>query len=266
VVGEGTWNMELDDRKAAIAGIRAALDAGATHVDTAELYGDGEVETLVGEALQGRRDEIFLVSKVLPQNASRRGTIEACERSLRRLRTDRLDAYLLHWPGDEPLEDTIEAFEELVRRGKIVRWGLSNFDVPDLEAAAAIAGSERIAYNQVLYHLGERAIEHTVLPWCRRHGIAVVAYSPFGSGDFPTPRSRGGRVLAEVASTLDATPRQIALAFLLRHEGTFVIPKASNAEHARDNAGAGRLRLGAVELEKIEAAFPKGRPRSLPVL
>ena len=258
--------MEVDERRAAIAGIVAAIDAGARHVDTAEMYGDGQVEALVGEALQGRRDEVFLVSKVLPYNASRRGTIDACERSLRRLGTDRLDAYLLHWPGDEPLEDTVRAFEELVRDGKILRWGVSNFDVADLEALTAIAPAERIACNQVLYHLGERAIEHAVLPWCRARGIAVVGYSPFGSGDFPASASAAGRVLQTIATERGATPRQVALAFLLRLEGTFVIPKASSVAHARDNAAAGSIELSASQVARLEAAFPLGERRDLPYL
>ncbi len=266
VVGQGTWNMEGDDRAACVAALRAGLDAGMTHIDTAELYGSGAVEEIVAEAIAGRRDEVFLVSKVLPHNASRRGTIAACERSLKRLRTDRLDGYLLHWPGDHPLEDTIAAFEQLVSQGKIGWWGLSNFDVDDLEAALAIAGPGRIACNQVLYHLGERAIEHTVSPWCRAHDVAVVAYSPFGSGDFPSPRSAGGKVLAGIAQRHGATPHQVALAFLAREEHTFVIPKASQREHALDNARAAEVRLDPEDVAAIETAFPRGRRRGLPTL
>ena len=266
VIGQGTWHMEADDRGAAVRALRAGLDAGMIHVDTAEMYGDGEVEEIVAEAIAGRRDEVFLASKVLPGNASRRGTIEACERSLRRLRTDRLDLYLLHWPGAHPLEDTIDAFESLVRAGKIRRWGVSNFDVGDLEQALSIAGEGRIACNQVLYHLGERAIEHDVLPWCERHDVAVVAYSPFGSGDFPSPRSPGGQVLERIASAHGATPRQVALAFLVRRPLVFAIPKTSDAAHARDNAKAGDLQLAEGELRAIDAAFPAGEARELPVL
>ena len=266
VVGQGTWNMEGDDRASCVAALRAGLDAGMTHIDTAELYGSGEVEEIVGEAIAGRRDEVFLVSKVLPHNASRRGTIAACERSLTRLRTDRLDGYLLHWPGDHPLADTIAAFERLAEDGKIGWWGVSNFDVDDLEAALAIAGPGRIACNQVLYHLGERAIEHAVSPWCAAHEVAVVAYSPFGSGDFPGSRSAGGKALAGVAERRGATPHQVALAFLAREEHTFVIPKASQREHALDNAGAADVRLSTHDLEAIDAAFPRGRRRALPTL
>ena len=165
-----------------------------THVDTAELYGGGRVESLVARAIAGRRDEVFLVSKVMPNHASRSGTVQACEASLQRLGTDHLDCYLLHWPGPHPLEDTLAAFEQLVQDGKIRSWGLSNFDVDDLEEALAIAGPRRIACNQVLYHLRARDIEDRVLPWCVEHEVAVVGYSPFGSGDFPAPQSRGGKV------------------------------------------------------------------------
>src|SRR5690242_14421812 len=169
VIGHGTWNIEVDDRAAAVAALRRGIDLGMIHIDTAEMYGSGAAEEIIGEAIAGRRDEVFLVSKVLPQNASRRGTVTACERSLARLGTDRLDVYLLHWRGGHPLEETIAAFEQLVEDGKIRAWGVSNFDVADLDEALQIAGPGRIACNQVLYHLQERAIEHGVLPWCERH-------------------------------------------------------------------------------------------------
>src|SRR5581483_6124474 len=235
-----------------------------THIDTAEMY--GPAESVVAEAIRGRRDEVFLVSKVLPQNASRRGTIAACERSLARLETDRLDCYLLHWPGKHPLVETIDAFEQLHRDGKIRAWGVSNFDVADLDEALAIAGKGRIACNQVLYHLGERAIEHAVLPWCEQHGVAVVGYSPFGHDAFPVPRTQRGRVLAEIAAAHDATPREVALAFLARRPPLFTIPKASRVEHAEENAGAGELRLTRADVARIDEAFPLGRPRELPLL
>jgi diketogulonate reductase-like aldo/keto reductase len=267
VIGQGTWNMEKDDRRAAIAALRRGLDLGMSHIDTAEMYGDGRVEELVAEAIEGRREEVFLVSKVLPQNASRRGTVQACERSLRRLRTDHLDCYLLHWPGRHPLRDTIAAFEELREAGKIRAWGLSNFDEDELAEALRIAGEGKIACNQVLYHLEERAIEHAVIPFCGEHGIAVVAYSPFGSGDFPSPHSTGGRVLAGIAEAHGATPRQVALAFLLRDPALFAIPKAARAEHAEDNAAAAAIELTADELRRIDEAFPRGRRRrGLPTL
>ena len=176
-----------------------------THIDTAEMYGSGVAEELIAEAIGGQRDEVFLVSKVLPQNASRSGTITACDRSLARLHTDRLDCYLLHWRGEHPLEETIDAFEQLRSAGKILSWGVSNFDEADLDDAWAIAGEGRLTCNQVLYHLKERAIEHAVIPWCERHGVAVVAYSPYGHGDFPGPSAKGGRVLAEIAAAHRAT-------------------------------------------------------------
>src|SRR6201994_4097643 len=190
VIGQGTWYIDRGDRKAAVAALRSGIDLGMTHIDTAEMYGDAEL--VVAEAIAGRRDEIFLVSKVLPSNASRRGTITACERSLKRLKTDRLDCYLLHWRGSYALAETVAAFEELVSAGKIRSWGVSNFDSDDLGELLAVAGQGKIACNQVLYHLHERAIEHAVIPWCRQHGVAVVAYSPFGHDDFPPPRSKGG--------------------------------------------------------------------------
>jgi len=267
VVGQGTWSMERDGRARAVAALQAGLDAGMTHIDTAELYGAGVVEEIVGEAIAGRRDEVFLVSKVLPEHASADGTVRACEASLRRLRTSHLDLYLLHWPGAHPLEETIYAFERLVRDGKIRFWGVSNFDVDDLEAARAIAGERRIACNQVLYHLQERAIEHAVIPWCERHGIAVVGYSPFGSGRFPSERSRAGGVLREIAREVGATPRQVALAFLVRRGSLFAIPKASSLEHVRENAGAAGVELSSGHVARLEEAFPLGkRPRTLPVL
>jgi diketogulonate reductase-like aldo/keto reductase len=265
VIGQGTWRMESDERARAVAALRAGLDAGMTHLDTAEMYGDGEVERLVGEAIAGRRDEVFLVSKVWPQNASRDGTRLACERSLSRLRTDRLDLYLLHWPGSHPLEDTLRAFEDLVRQGKIRFWGLSNFDTARLERALVIAGEGRIACNQVLYHLGERAIEQAVVPWCEAHRVAVVAYSPFGSGVFPSPSSPGGKVLAEVAAAHGATSHQVALRFLLRRPTAFAIPKASDQAHAADNAASGDLVLTQQEMARIDRAFPRRARHDLPV-
>lgn len=265
VIGQGTWYIDDAHRPTAVTALRRGLDLGMTHIDTAEMYGDAEI--VVGEAVAGRRDEVFLVSKVLPSNASRAGTVAACERSLARLRTDRLDCYLLHWRGSYPLDETFAAFEILREQGKILSWGVSNFDVPDLEAAWNAGGEGRIACNQVLYHLGERAIEHAVLPWCEQHGVAAVAYSPFGHGDFPGPRTPGGRVLEEVAADHGATARQVALRFLIRQEAVFAIPKASSADHAADNAGAGALRLADAELARIDEAFPIGlRPRRLPML
>ncbi|MBR0701817.1 aldo/keto reductase [Bradyrhizobium diazoefficiens] len=265
VIGQGTWYLDHGDRKRANAALQHGLDLGMTHIDTAEMYGDAEL--VIADAIAGRRDEVFLVSKVLPSNASRRGTVTACERSLKRLKTDRLDCYLLHWRGSYPLEDTVAAFEELVKAGKIGSWGVSNFDADDLDEILAVAGKGRIACNQVLYHLKERAIEHAVIPWCEQHGVAVVAYSPFGHDDFPDARSKGGAVLAKIAEARRATPRQVALSFLARATTVFAIPKASSAEHAAENAAAGDLVLTKDEIAALDAAFPRGpKPRSLPML
>ncbi|WP_164007988.1 aldo/keto reductase [Pyxidicoccus trucidator] len=259
VLGQGTWQMEDDDQAGAIRALRAGLDLGLTHVDTAELYGYGKVEeSIVSEAIAGRRDEVFLVSKVMPSNATYEGTLAACERSLKRLRTDRLDCYLLHWTGRHPLEGTVRAFEKLVADGKIRSWGVSNFGVEDLEEALALAGPGRIACNQVLYHLEERAIEHAVIPWCEAHGVAVVGYSPFGNGSFPTPDSPGGKVLGAIARAHGASPYQVALRFLVRRPSLFAIPKASREAHMRDNAAAAALTLSPEELARLDAAFPPG--------
>jgi diketogulonate reductase-like aldo/keto reductase len=265
VIGQGTWYIDLGDRDAAISTLRRGLDLGMSHIDTAEMYGDAEL--VIADAIDGRRDEVFLVSKVLPSNASRRGTIAACERSLRRLKTDRLDCYLLHWRGSFPLSETVAAFEELVTSGKIRAWGVSNFDVDDLDELREVTGDGKIACNQVLYHLKERAIEHAVIPWCERHGVAVVAYSPFGHNDFPAPASRAGAVLQKIADTHQATPRQVALSFLTRKAALFAIPKAGTAPHAADNAAAGALALTGDEIAALDQAFPRGAPpRSLPML
>lgn len=264
-IGQGTWYIDDAHRPTAVAALRRGLDLGMTHIDTAEMYGDAEL--VVGEAIAGRRDEVFLVSKVLPSNASGSGTVAACEQSLARLRTNRLDCYLLHWRGSHPLEETFAGFERLREQGKILSWGVSNFDVPDLDAAWKAGGGGQIACNQVLYHLGERAIEHAVLPWCEEHGVAVVAYSPFGHDDFPGPHTPGGRLLEEIAANHGATARQVALRFLVRAPNVFAIPKASSADHAAENAGAGSLQLTQAELARIDAAFPLGsKPSLLPML
>ena len=266
VIGQGTWYLDRGDRKAAIAALRRGIETGMTHIDTAEMYGDAE--PVIADAIAGLpREKLFLVSKVLPSNASRRGTIAACERSLKRLKTDHLDCYLLHWRGSYPFEETVAAFDELVAAGKIRCWGVSNFDVDDLDELLDVAGEGRIACNQVLYHLQERAIEHAVIPWCEQHGVAVVAYSPFGHDDFPSARSGGGEVLQSIAGAHNATSRQVALAFLTRAASVLAIPKASSAEHAADNAGAGDLTLSAAEIAALDKAFPRGpKPRGLPML
>ena len=265
VIGQGTWYIDRGDRKRAVAALRRGIALGMSHIDTAEMYGDAEL--VIAEAIAGRRDDLFLVSKVLPSNASRRGTITACERSLARLKTDRLDCYLLHWRGSYPLAETVAAFEELVRAGKIRSWGVSNFDSDDLDELLEVAGEGRIACNQVLYHLQERAIEHAVIPWCKAHGVAVVAYSPFGHDDFPSPHGKPGQLLQGIADAHGASPRQVALGFLTREVSVFAIPKALSVEHAADNAAAGTLTLSEDELAALDQAFPRGpKPRGLPML
>src|SRR6202163_4064974 len=265
VIGQGSWYIDRGDRKSAVAALRRGIDLGMTHIDTAEMYGDAEL--VIADAIAGKRDELFLVSKVLPSNASRRGTITACERSLKRLKTDYLDCYLLHWRGSFSLQDTVAAFDELIAAGKIRSWGVSNFDTDDLNELLAVAGKGRIACNQVLYHLQERAIEHAVIPWCEKHGVAVVAYSPFGHNDFPSPRSKAGQALQTIADAHGASPRQVALSFLTRQASVFAIPKASSEEHAADNAAAANLTLSENEIAALDKAFPRGaKPRGLPML
>jgi diketogulonate reductase-like aldo/keto reductase len=267
VIGQGTWNIEQGERKDAIKALRRGLDLGMRHIDTAEMYGSGAAEDIVGEAIAGRRDEVFLVSKVLPSNASHAGTITACERSLKRLKTDRLDCYLLHWRGSYKLKETFAAFDELHAKGKIRSWGVSNFDASDLDEALSIAGKGRIACNQVLYHLKERAIEHEVIPWCEREGVAVVGYSPFGQRNFPEPQSKTGRVLDEIGKSHKASARQVALAFLTRDKHLFVIPKSGSLQHTEENAGAGDLRLSTDDIAKIDKALPIGpKRRELPMI
>ena len=262
-IGQGSWEIETSQSSQAVAALRAGLDLGLTHIDTAEMYGSGAAERIIAEAIRGRRAEVFLVSKVLPSNASTRGTVLACEQSLKNLGTDHLDCYLLHWRGRYPLEDTVAGFATLQRAGKIRSWGVSNFDVADLEEVTAIAGAP--ACNQVLYHVAERAIEHAVIPWCAAHGTAVVAYTPFGrSAKVYEASTPGGRVLHQVAAAHGASARQVALRFLLREPNVFVIPKAARLEHVADNAGAVNFELSAAEIAAIDQAFKRGPPRKLP--
>ncbi len=267
-IGQGTWNIERVSLDAAADALRRGIDLGMTHIDTAEMYGSGHAERVVAKAVAGRRDEVFLVSKVLPSNASRKGVVKSCEASLERLKTDRLDCYLLHWRGASPLQETVAAFDQLMSDGKILSWGVSNFDVDDLKEVYGLSNSCPPVCNQVLYHLQERAIEHAVIPWCSSHDIAVVAYSPFGSrSGFPAAGSSGSQVLKEIADLHGVTPRQVALRFLLRHPSLFVIPKASTREHVVDNASAGQLELSNAEVTKIDKAFPCGPPpRSLAMI
>jgi diketogulonate reductase-like aldo/keto reductase len=262
VIGIGTWNMEQVPRDRAVSAIRKAIDIGMTHIDTAELYGRGAVEELVGEAIVGRRAEVFLTSKLMPSHGTYAGTILACEKTLSRLRTDHLDLYLLHWPESMPLEDTWRAMETLRNEGKIRAWGVSNFDVVDLERAIEMVGEGKIACNQVLYNLLERDVEHVLLPFCERKKIAVTGYSPFGTGDFS--RMGGWRldVLTRIGSAHGTTARAVALRFLVRRPSLFTIPKSTDLTHLEENAEAGDLVLSDDELHEIMHAFPCGEPKS----
>ena len=264
IIGEGTWYIERSARAPAISALKRSVEDGINHIDTAELYGNGESERIIGEALSGVRDKIFLVSKVQPGHASRKGVIAACAGSLSRLKTDHLDCYLLHWQSSYPLEETIGAFEQLKSEGKILSWGVSNFGVSDLEQVLEIAGSGHLACDQVLYHLKDRSIESSVVPWCQKHGIAVTAYSPFGHDDFPSARTKEGKLLAEIAKAHEATPRQVALRFLTRNPSVFAIPKASTPEHVDENAGATDFRLTKDEINRIDEAFPVGASPGFP--
>ncbi|MBP2017463.1 diketogulonate reductase-like aldo/keto reductase [Symbiobacterium terraclitae] len=253
ILGQGTWMMGegTRTRREEVAALRLGLDLGMTLIDTAEMYAGGGAEEVVAEAVAGRRDEVFLVSKVLPQNASRQGTIAACERSLRRLRTDRIDLYLLHWCGRVPLAETLEAFDQLVRAGKIRYWGVSNFDTDDMEELVQLAGGAQVATNQVLYNLTRRGIEFDLLPWCRERRIPIMAYSPIEQG-----RMLGNPALRRVAERHGATAAQVALAWLLRQRDVMVIPKAARPEHVRENRAALDLQLTAEDLAELNRAFP----------
>jgi diketogulonate reductase-like aldo/keto reductase len=248
IVGLGTWKLESARRRDAVAALMRGLDLGMTHIDTAEMYGSGRVEEIVAEAIAGRRDELFLVSKVLPNHASRAGAVRACEGSLARLRTDRLDLYLLHWAGSHPLEETIAGFEALRAAGKILAYGVSNFDAKELERAVAIAGPGRVAANQVLYHLEDRSIERELLPACERHGVAVVGYTPFGDGQFAQHPE-----VMRIAAARGITPHQVALAFLTRGARFFAIPKAASRAHVEENAATPVL--DAADERALDAAF-----------
>ncbi|HLJ82905.1 MAG TPA: aldo/keto reductase [Candidatus Eremiobacteraceae bacterium] len=253
VIGQGTW--PLPDRDA----LRHGIALGLTHIDTAEMYGDGRSEEIVGEAIAGvPRADLFLVSKVLPQNADAKGVIRACERSLRRMRTDYLDCYLLHWRGSVPIEETMAALERLVESGKIRSLGVSNLDPWDLREAAAALRSNAIACDQVLYNLEERTIEDHELPWARENGAAIVAYTPLGKPTLDAKKKRYAAV-AQIAATRGVSAQAVALAFLIRDERVFAIPKASRIEHVAANAAAAALTLDEDEIAAIDAAHPKRR-------
>jgi diketogulonate reductase-like aldo/keto reductase len=251
IIGQGTWQM----KRSAVEALRAGIDLGMTHIDTAEMYSGAE--EIVAEAIRGRRKEVFLVSKVLPTNASHKGTLRACDTSLKKLKTDYLDVYLLHWwTGSYPISETIRAMEELVAAGKIRYIGVSNLDVGRLKQAQKALSREKIVCNQVMYHLRSRGIEHRLLEYCEAQDIAVVGYSPFGQDNFPSPTSKQGKVLAAIAERHGKTPRQVALNFLTRRPGLFTIPKASTVEHVRENAGGSGWKLTNEDLRDIDEAFP----------
>ncbi|HWS19944.1 MAG TPA: aldo/keto reductase [Nitrososphaera sp.] len=266
MIGMGTWMIEgrrsKDAERQAIEALRLGLQLGMKHIDTAEMYGNGRTEELVAEAVDGRREEVFLVSKVLPSNASYEGTLKACKRSLKRLKTDFLDLYLLHWPSSEhPIEETMRAMEKLVDDGMIKFIGVSNFDVEQLREAQNALRKYRIACNQVLYHLAYRGIELNLLPYCAKNEIAIVGYSPFGHGNFPSSHNRGGKVLAEIAKTHNRSVRQVALNFLTLHSNLFTIPKAGNPDHIQENSDAvGDWKLTDEDIAAIDRAFPLPRP------
>lgn len=253
VLGQGTWHLSegRHPREEEMLALRVGLDLGMTLIDTAEMYADGGAEELVGEAIAGRREEVFLVSKVLPQNATRTGTITACERSLRRLRTDRVELYLLHWRESVPLHETVEAFQELVQKGKIRHWGVSNFDVSDMRELVALPFGTDVSTDQVLYNLNRRGIEYDLLPWCSKHNIPIMAYSPIEQG-----RMLRHPTLVGIANRHDATPAQVALSWVLRMDKIIAIPGSGSAQHTRENRAALDIRLTDRDLKELDRAFP----------
>ncbi|MGI8777577.1 MAG: aldo/keto reductase [Acidimicrobiales bacterium] len=253
VLGLGTWHMAEDPqcREDELSALREGLDLGLALIDTAEMYGGGDAEELVGEAIRGRRDEVLLVSKVLPSHARRDATVRACEGSLRRLGTDRLDLYLLHWRGSTPLEETLDAFTTLIDEGKIRHWGVSNFDRADMEELVALPGGLDVATNQVLYNLSRRGVEWDLVPWSQGHRLPVMAYSPIEQG-----RLLGHPVLRAVAGRYDATPAQVAVAWVLRHRHVTTVPKAGTPAHVRENHAALDLELTEGDLDELDRSFP----------
>lgn len=253
VLGMGTWQMgeRSRNRNTEINALKRGIDLGMTLIDTAEMYGEGGAEEVISEAIAGRRDDLFLVSKVYPHNASRKGTIAACERSLRRLKTDYLDLYLLHWRGSVPLSQTLEALQELQQAGKIRDYGVSNFDLSDMQESRSLPGGNAIATNQVLYNLMRRGVEWDLLPWCRQHGVPIMAYSPVEQG-----RLLKNRPLESLAARLGVTSAQVAIAWLLHQENVIVIPKASNIAHVEQNRAALDLKLSEADLQELDRVFP----------
>ncbi len=253
ILGQGTWGMGEDPRKRKqeVAALQEGLDLGMTLIDTAEMYGDGGAEEIVSEAVGERRDEVFIVTKFYPQNASLTRMVAACDRSLKRLRAEYIDLYLLHWRGSIPLQQTLDGFDALLRSRKIRNWGVSNFDLSDMKELVSLPGGSRVATNQVLYNLQNRGMEWDVLPWCREHNIPIMAYSPLGQG-----RLHKHRRLKTIAERAQATPAQIALAWVLIHRGIIAIPKTSRLEHLKENYGALELHLNETDLQELDEAFP----------
>lgn len=254
-IGQGTWNLHRASIRSRVKAIHRGIELGLTHIDTAEMYGSGRVEKFLSKALKGRRDDVFLVSKVMPQNASFNDTIEACNRSLKRLRTEVLDCYLLHWHAGPPMAETFSAFEKLVQDGKIRSWGVSNFTVAEMRQAVELVGPGKIACNQVEYNLNNRQPEVQLINWCREQNVSVVAHTPFGARPFPSPTDAGGRVLTEIAKRHACSARAIALAYLLRHDNVFVIPKAAKISHIEDNASAFGVCLSNDDIRSIGQHF-----------
>lgn len=258
VLGQGTWGMgeQRARRSAEVRALQLGLDLGMNLIDTAEMYGEGGAEEVVAEVIADRRAEVYLVSKVYPHNAGRRSAIEACERSLRRLKTDHLDLYLLHWPGSIPLAETLEAFQRLNEQGKIQDYGVSNFDTDDMEEIHALPGGEGVVTNQVLYNLLRRGIEWDLLPWCRQHAMPIMAYSPIENSGKGQHTILENPVVGAIARSLNVTPAQVALAWLLHQEGVVVIPKASSEAHVRENRGAFDIPLTDEQRKELDGAFP----------
>jgi diketogulonate reductase-like aldo/keto reductase len=263
VLGQGTWELGEDptSRNQELAALRLGLDLGLTLIDTAEIYGDGAAEEFVGEAIEGRRDEVFLVTKAPPSRVTSHSVKEACDASLKRLRTDRIDLYLLHWRATAPLEDWVRACEALADAGKIRHWGVSNFDAVDLAATVSLAGGEKVETDQVLYNLAHREIEFELLPWCRDWGLPLMAYSPIDRGSLVA-----NDIVVEIAEKHGVATAQVALAWVLRHDDVCAIPKASMREHVRENRGALDLELDRDDLQALDEAFPPPtQPAPLPI-
>ena len=258
VLGQGTWRLAegRHNRSQEIEALRLGIDLGMSLIDTAEMYAEGAAEMLVGDAITGRRDDVFLVTKVLPENATRRGTIEACERSLRRLKTDRIDLYLLHWREDIPLQQTVDAFQKLVKEDKITHWGVSNFDVSDMNDLMKVDGGSEVFANQVLYNLTRRGIEFDLMPWCHKRNIPIMAYSPIEQG-----RLLSHPIVRKIAEEHHAAPAQVALAWVLRNDHVVAIPQAGTPDHVRENHGATGVKLSKQDLAKLDRAFPPPRSK-----